>query len=77
MLRDARVVAQEIMAKFGRVAEVLLNEMKLAREGKAAFTLVIEDPLGNSAIVDECVCVESLTPEEAADLQTGAFVITK
>ena len=58
-------------------ADALLGEIGAAREGKACFTLVIEDPLGNSAILDECVRVEQLTPEEAADLQTGMFVITK
>ena len=58
-------------------ADELLGEIDAAREGKACFTLVIEDPMGNSAIVDECVCVEQLTAEEAADLNTGAFVIQK
>jgi zinc finger protein len=38
-----------------RRADELLCEMDAAREGKASFTLIIEDPLGNSAIVDENV----------------------
>lgn len=58
-------------------ADALLGEIEAAREGKACFTLVIEDPLGNSAIVDACVNVEQLTPEEAADLQTGMFIVNK
>jgi len=58
-------------------ADVLLGEMDAAREGKASFTLIIEDPLGNSAIVDEKVCMEKLTPEEAECLQTGMFIIQK
>ena len=58
-------------------ADELLGEIDAAREGKACFTLVIEDPMGNSAIVDECVMIEQLTAEEAADLNTGAFVIQK
>jgi zinc finger protein len=58
-------------------ADQLLSEIEAARDGKACFTLVMEDPMGNSAIVDECVCIEPLTPEEAAYLQTGAFIIEK
>ncbi len=60
-----------------RRADELLCEMDAAREGKASFTLIIEDPLGNSAIVDENVCMEKLTPEEAEGLQTGMFIIQK
>ncbi|HUL62538.1 MAG TPA: ZPR1 zinc finger domain-containing protein [Methanocella sp.] len=58
-------------------ADALLAEIYAARGGRARFTLVIEDPLGNSAIVDEGVCVERLTPEEAEGLQTGMFIIQK
>jgi zinc finger protein ZPR1 len=58
-------------------ADELLSEIEAARDGKTCFTLVIEDPLGNSAIVDECVCVEPLTPEETSELNTGMFIIDK
>lgn len=55
----------------------LLAEIEALRQGNAAVTLVIEDPLGNSAIVDETVCKEPLTPDEVASLQTGMFIINK
>lgn len=58
-------------------ADSLLHEMKLAREGKSAFTFVIEDPLGNSAIIGDDVEVTKLTPEEADQLHTGMFIIQK
>lgn len=58
-------------------AECLINEIGLAREGNSSFTLVIEDPLGNSAIIDEGVEVTGLTPEEVSALQTGMFIIEK
>jgi zinc finger protein ZPR1 len=58
-------------------ADELLAEIEAAREGKACFTLVIEDPLGNSAIVDSCVQIEPLTAEEAAELNTGMLIINK
>ncbi len=60
-----------------RRADELLAEIEAAREGKACFTLVIEDPLGNSAIVDACVQIEPLTAEEAAELNTGMLIINK
>lgn len=40
-------------------------------------TLVIEDPFGNSAIADDRARVETLSPEEAAELQTGHHIIDK
>lgn len=58
-------------------AEKLLAEMQCARQGKASFTLVIEDPLGNSAIIGDDVEVSNLTPEEAQSLHTGMFIIQK
>lgn len=58
-------------------ADELLSEIEAARDGKTCFTLIIEDPLGNSAIVDECVCVEPLTPEEISELNTGMFIVHK
>lgn len=58
-------------------ADVLLKEIENAREGKTCFTLVIEDPLGNSAIIDDDVKVDQLTPEETEKLHTGMFIINK
>ncbi len=58
-------------------ADQLLREIDAAREGKACFTLIIEDPLGNSALIDEHVSVEKLTPEEVESLRTGMFIIQK
>ena len=45
--------------------------------GRAPFTLVIDDPYGNSAIVSETVERRALTPEEVAELKTGMHVIDK
>ena len=58
-------------------ADWLLRQMEMAREGKAAFTLVIEDPLGNSAIIGEDVQVTPLKAEEAENLHTGMFIVQK
>jgi zinc finger protein len=58
-------------------ADKLLCDITAAKEGKVCFTLIIEDPLGNSAIVDQTTCVEFLTPEETECLNTGMFIIEK
>lgn len=43
--------------------------------GKAPFTLEIDDPFGNSAIVAEDVQRRRLTDEEVAHLKTGVTII--
>lgn len=43
--------------------------------GDAPFTLVIDDPFGNSAIVSEAVSRRPLTQDELARLKTGMTVI--
>jgi zinc finger protein len=58
-------------------ANDLLEKIRLAKDGKEAFTLVIEDPLGNSAILGEDVEVIGLTPEEISSLHTGIFIVQK
>ncbi|MBN2110189.1 MAG: ZPR1 zinc finger domain-containing protein [Methanosarcinaceae archaeon] len=45
-----------------------------AMEGNRELTVVIEDPLGNSAIISEKAVSRKLTPEEAAKLKTGMIV---
>ena len=60
-----------------RRADQLLSEISAAREGKTCFTLVIEDPMGNSAIIDDNVAIEKLSPEEADELNTGMYIVKK
>lgn len=58
-------------------ADQLLRTIDEARAGNAIFTLILEDPLGNSAIIGEEVCIEPLSPEYAENLNTGMFIIQK
>ncbi|WP_230739177.1 ZPR1 zinc finger domain-containing protein [Methanooceanicella nereidis] len=58
-------------------AENFLNTLKDAKEGHAEFTLIMEDPLGNSAIISDDVEVTKLSDEEAGSLHTGMFIIQK
>lgn len=44
-------------------------------EGRTPFTLIIDDPFGNSAIVSEEVERRRLTEEEVAQLKTGMTII--
>jgi zinc finger protein len=45
-----------------------------AMDGKKELTLIMEDPLGNSAIISEKAKCRQLTPEEAEHLKTGMIV---
>lgn len=60
-----------------RRAESLLDTMQVARDGKPDFTIIIEDPLGNSAVISEGVEVTKLSEEEAQSLPTGMFIVQK
>lgn len=48
--------------------------LREAMEGNKELTVVIEDPLGNSAIISDKAVSRQLTPEEAAELKTGMIV---
>jgi zinc finger protein len=58
-------------------AESLLKTMEVAREGKPDFTFIIEDPLGNSAIIADGVEVCKLSEDEVQSLPTGMFIVQK
>jgi len=78
--RAERVVA--MMARSGDPGEraralELLAKIWDAREGRLKFTLIIEDPFGNSLIAPRDkgrVKVRKLTEEELKDLKTGPFI---
>lgn len=52
-----------------------LQEMiQQAIDGKQKLTIIVEDPMGNSAIISEKAICCKLTPQEARDLKTGMIV---
>lgn len=55
--------------------EEILNNIELAKVGSFKLTVIIEDPLGNSAIVSDKAVKSALTDEEIADLKTGMIVL--
>lgn len=54
-----------------------LARLEAFMHGRAPFTLIIDDPYGNSAIVSDAVERRALTPEEVAHLKTGMVVLDK
>ena len=59
----------------GRI-QGLLDRFQGLRDGVGEpVTLIIDDPFGNSAVLHEAAAQEILSPEEAAELKTGMFVI--
>ncbi|HWR25833.1 MAG TPA: ZPR1 zinc finger domain-containing protein [Methanosarcina sp.] len=65
--------AHEDKEKFSKSQE-LLCMLEGVIEGKRKITVIIEDPLGNSAIISKKVIATKLTEEEAEKLNTGMIV---
>ncbi len=64
---------QEDNEKFSRSQE-LLCMLEEVIEGKKKITVIIEDPLGNSAILSKKATITKLSKEEAEKLNTGMIV---
>ncbi len=62
--------------KVERASELLFMIERI-KAGEYEITVIIEDPLGNSAIIAENAVRRELTEEEAALLKTGAIVFEK
>jgi zinc finger protein len=58
-----------------RRGEEILEKIGLARSGQFKLTVLLEDPLGNSAIVSEKAVRSDLTDQEIAGLKTGIIVL--
>ena len=70
--RSAREAGSQEATETG---EEVLKKIALAREGRFALTLILEDPLGNSAIDCEKAVKSPLSPEDAAALKTGMIIV--
>jgi zinc finger protein len=62
--------------KTQRAKELLLAIEKI-KAGEFGITVIIEDPMGNSAIISEKATCRELTQEEANCLKTGMIVFEK
>lgn len=58
-------------------AKELLTKIEKIKAGEYEITVVIEDPLGNSAIISENAMKHELTDDEASQLKTGMIVFEK
>lgn len=52
-----------------------LGDIEKAMDGKKRFTFIIEDPYGNSAVLDKKARKEALSAEEASKLRTGESLV--
>jgi len=55
-------------------SEELLSMLEDVIEGKRKITVIVEDPLGNSAIISKKAKATKLSKEEAEKLNTGMIV---
>ena len=58
-------------------AEEILSIIEKTRAGEHEITIVIEDPLGNSAIIAENAACRKLTDDEVSFLKTGMIIFEK
>jgi zinc finger protein len=70
--RSAREAGSQEATEKG---EEILANIALAREGRFPMTLILEDPLGNSAIDCERAMKSALSEEDAALLKTGMIIV--
>ncbi len=56
------------------ISQDILKKMNDARLGKQKLTIIIEDPLGNSAIISDKAVFKTLSQEESKDLKTGMII---
>lgn len=73
VLMTASKWVQEDEEKFSRSQE-LLCMLEEVIEGKKKITVIVEDPLGNSAIISKKAKAIKLSKEEAEKLNTGMIV---
>ena len=55
--------------------ECIIERIEQAMNGVGPLTVILEDPLGNSAIISEKAVSTRLTPEECEDLKTGMIIL--
>ncbi len=55
--------------------EHVLDCIDRAIEGQRPLTIILEDPMGNSAIVSEKAVTKKLTKEECEELETGMVIL--
>ncbi len=55
----------------------LLSILEKIKAGNYEITVIIEDPLGNSAIIAENATKKELTADEASNLKTGMIIFEK
>ncbi|AIY90381.1 ZPR1 zinc finger domain-containing protein [Geoglobus acetivorans] len=55
--------------------DFILEKLKKAMDGSETLTLILEDPHGNSAIIDDSVFVEKMSEIEAKSLKSGLSII--
>ncbi len=52
----------------------LQKKLDEASQGDRKLTIVIEDPLGNSAIISDKAISRTLSPDEAGELKSGMII---
>jgi len=75
-LEDAlKMLIKWVDGEERRRGEEILRKIEDVKEGRDSITLIIEDPLGHSAIIGDGVREERLSEEEVKELSDGNILI--
>ena len=75
-LEDAlKMLIKWVDGEERRRGEEILRKIEDVKEGRDSITLIIEDPLGHSAIIGDGVREERLSEEEVKELSEGNILI--
>ncbi|MBU2565058.1 MAG: hypothetical protein KJ655_02215, partial [Candidatus Thermoplasmatota archaeon] len=74
VLERIKNVIQDIQTKNTKKKKDVLKKIEKIVEGKEKATLIIDDPLGNSAIIGKKAKKRKLTDNELKKLKTGMMV---
>ncbi len=74
ILERIKNVTEDMETKNKKKKKEILEEIEKIRNGKEKATLIIDDPLGNSAIIGKKAKKRKLTDKEIKKLKTGMII---
>ena len=77
ILERIKSVTEDMETKNKKKKKIILEKIESIRNGKEKATLIIDDPLGNSAIIGKKAKKRKLTDKEIKKLKTGMIIFGK
>lgn len=77
ILERIKNVTEDMETKDKKKKKEILEKIEKIRNGKEKATLIIDDPLGNSAIIGKKAKKRKLTAKEVKKLKTGMIIFER